>query len=236
MSKHRLFRFKNFNVDHSRSAMKVGTDGVLLGAWADVTDARQILDIGTGSGVIALMLAQRTADDVQIDAVEMEAEDAAQAIENISNSPWPGKIIVHHSSIQSFATSKKYDLIVSNPPFFINSFHPPDPRRIQVRHATSLSQKDLLNAVLSLLHETGKFNIILPAAEGETFVNLAGVTPLHVSRKTLFRGRASKPPERWLLEFTRQHSSVEENELVMYDGDEWSVPYRRLTRDFYLKA
>ena len=236
MSKHRLFRFKNFSVDHSRSAMKVGTDGVLLGAWADTTDARSILDIGTGSGVIALMLAQRTKDDAEIDAVEIEAEDAAQAIENVSTSPWPGKIIVHLSSIQSFATSKKYDLIVSNPPFFTNSFHPPDPRRIQVRHTTSLSYKDLLDAVQRLLHETGKFTIILPAAEGKTFVDLACVTQLHVSRKTLFRGRASKPPERWLLEFTRKSSSLDENELVMYDGEEWSAPYRRLTKDFYLKA
>src|SRR5690349_15209367 len=110
------FHFKQFSVRHDNATMKVGTDGVLLGAWADPGEAKYILDIGTGSGIIALMLAQRTNEDVIIDAVEVEATDAAQAAENISNSPWPAKVLVHHTAIQNFNSERKYDLIVSNPP------------------------------------------------------------------------------------------------------------------------
>ena len=109
------FHFKQFSVRHDRSTMKVGTDGVLLGAWVNVDDSKRILDIGTGSGVIALMLAQRTTSDVLIDAVEVESDDAAQAKENVLQSPWPRRIDVHHTPIQNFHSDECYDLIVSQP-------------------------------------------------------------------------------------------------------------------------
>src|SRR5687767_8887834 len=125
MKRREDFQFKQFSVAHDRSTHKIGTDGVLLGAWVDVRNAHSILDIGTGTGVIALMLAQRCAGDTCIDAVEMEKEDAAQAKENVARSPWPQKVNVVHAMIQAYTPKAEYDLIVSNPPYFINSFLSP---------------------------------------------------------------------------------------------------------------
>src|SRR6266850_1577807 len=145
------FTFKQFIVHHDRCAMKVGTDAVLLGAWAGAAGAKTILDIGTGSGIIALMLAQRTPSYARIDAVEIEQSDFLQASENAQNSPWPEKIIVHHTSIQEYQTDSQYDLIICNPPYFINSLLPPSPFRKQARHAALLPNRDLLTAVKRLL-------------------------------------------------------------------------------------
>src|SRR6187551_2766436 len=146
--------------------MKVGTDAVLLGAWTNVNDVNRILDIGAGSGVIALMLAQRSGNLVHIDAVEIEKEDAMQARENIQRSPWPECISVHEIPIQKFSPEIKYDLIVSNPPYFNNSFQPPDKKRLHTRHTISLDFTELLSSVARLLQPGGRFNVILPFTEG----------------------------------------------------------------------
>lgn len=237
MSKHQLFRFKQFSIDHSASTMKVGTDGVLLGAWLNTNGARRILDIGAGSGVIALMMAQRTDSSAHIDAVEIEEADARQAIENIRNSPWPQKVTVHSVAVQEFRPDQKYDLIVSNPPYFRDSYQPPDVRRVRSRHTTSLSYEDLIACVDRLLHENGTFDVILPPVEGEHVVGLAAAKQLHVTRKFLFRTREHKVPERWLLEFSRYSGTISEGEVLLYDrGEEWSEQYRKLTAEFYLKA
>ena len=237
MSKQRLFRFKKFTVDHSGATMKVGTDGVLLGAWLDIRDAHTILDIGTGSGVIALMMAQRTDVASQIDAVEIEKADAEQAIQNVNNSPWPEKVKVHCQPIQDFRPGLKYDLIVSNPPFFRDSFQPPDVRRRQARHGDTLCHADLIECVCRLLQETGTFNIILPPVEAQLFIDLAKENQLHLTRRCLFRTRAHKAPERWLMEFSRRSGTIYEDEVLLYSsGEHWSEGYRSLTQDFYLKA
>jgi tRNA1Val (adenine37-N6)-methyltransferase len=154
------FHFKKFSVSHAQSTMKVGTDTVLLGAWTKVDHATNILEIGTGNGTIALMLAQRTSDNVCIDAVEIEPTDAAQAQENFLQSPWPAKIRTHPISIQQFENGIKYDIIVSNPPYFINSQRPPDEKRGQARHTISLSQDRKIFFVLgSLVLKHGKINL-----------------------------------------------------------------------------
>lgn len=237
MSKHRLFRFKMFQVDHSKTTMKVGTDGVLLGAWLNIHQAQTILDIGTGCGVIALMMAQRSAATTKIDAVEIEKVDAAQAVENICNSPWPDKVDVHCLPIQNFRPATKYDLIVSNPPFFHDSYQPPDVRRRQSRHGDTLGHRDLIDGVCRLLDETGTFNIILPPVEAQQFVSLAKENRLHLTRRSFFKTRANKPPERWLMEFSQRSGTIYEDEVLLYSsGDEWSEQYRTLTQDFYLRA
>ncbi|RAV98563.1 tRNA1(Val) (adenine(37)-N6)-methyltransferase [Pseudochryseolinea flava] len=230
------FHFKQFSIRHDQSTMKVGTDGVLLGAWADVNDVKSILDIGTGSGVIALMLAQRSATDAFIDAVEIESADTLQARENVSLSRWPKKVHVVQSPIQDFYPGIQYDLIVSNPPYFNNSQIPPDARRVEARHTTLLSHDAMLQAVARLLKPSGHFSVILPYTEGHQCIALALRHDLYCVKQWNFRTRADKPIERLLLTFSLQMTAVDHGEILLYNGDnDWSSEYRALTRDFYLK-
>jgi tRNA1Val (adenine37-N6)-methyltransferase len=233
------FYFKQFAVRHDRCTMKVGTDGVLLGAWAGVDGITRALDIGTGSGVIALMLAQRTSPSVVIDAVEIEKEDADQARENVLNSPWSGRVHVHHSAIQDFRPSSQYDLIITNPPYFSNSQEPPDKRRLQTRHTVTLSYTVLLQHVKKFLTPAGRFCLILPYTEGLQFIEVAKEYQLHCRRQWSFRTRPNKPVERWLMEFTDISGAIEKGAILLYGSDkdeEWSESYKQLTRAFYLKA
>jgi tRNA1Val (adenine37-N6)-methyltransferase len=230
------FRFKQFTIRQQQSTHKVGTDGVLLGAWADVSHVTRILDIGTGTGLIALMLAQRTPTTVFIDAAEIEKADADQATENVQQSPWPSKIKIHHTSIQDFHPGHHYDLIVSNPPFFINSWLPPEKKRAQARHADQLSFDDLLHAVKRLLNPEGKFAVILPFDEAQRFIERAHFGHLYCIRQLAFRSRSQKPIERLLLEFGGTIQPVLREELILHaEGDAWSEAYCQLTRGFYLK-
>jgi tRNA1Val (adenine37-N6)-methyltransferase len=230
------FHFKQFSISHDRSTHKIGTDGVLLGAWVNVQNSSRILDIGTGTGVIALMLAQRTGNDSKIDAVEIEKTDADQARENVKQSPWPEKVKVIHSSIQNFSPGYKYDLIISNPPYFINSWRPPENKRSQARHTDKLSFEELLQSSLKLLQESGKFAVILPYEEGLHFIDLARNFRFYPARQVSLRSRVNKPIERLLLEFSHEHVGNLTGDLILHsEGNEWSDEYRALTRDFYLK-
>jgi len=230
------FQFKQFEVQHDRSTMKVGTDAVLLGAWAHVANASRILDIGTGSGIIALMAAQRTAPATQIDAVEIESQDAAQAADNFSASPWGDRLHIHITPIQDFAPSQPYDVIVSNPPYFVNSQEPPNKRRHEARHTITLDHATLLTAVDRLLQPQGTLNVVLPYTEGLQFISLAKQQRFFCTRQYSFRTREGKPIERWLLEFSRKAGATETGEILLYrEKLEWSDRYVELTRDFYLK-
>lgn len=231
-----MFRFKQFTIEDNRCAHKVGTDGTLLGAWVDVKNARQLLDIGTGSGLIALMLAQRTKPDASIEAIEISLPDYAQACENIKHSPWPKKITAVHTNLQQFDSASLFDCIISNPPYFNKSFKPPNANRIVPRHTETLSYFDLIQHSLRLLSDEGTFNVILPFTEGLQFIDMAAQYSLMLSRKWAFRTRAEKPIERWLLEFRRKAQTLEEGEIRLYStDDEWSDDYKELTKDFYLK-
>ena len=228
------FRFKQFTIAHDRSTMKVGTDAVLLAAWARMHDATALLDIGTGCGVIALMLAQRTIAAAHIHAVEMDVESAAQAAENFAASPWPEKLQVHQTKIQDFDPIMRFDLIISNPPFFNRSLTPPNARRGHARHTSSLGFLDLLHAVDGLLDHHGRFNVILPFNEGNDFIRQAEVFGFRCSRKWKCKSKNSKPWERWLLEWTRMDLPAETGEIVINgSNDHWSDDYIRLTQDFY---
>jgi len=234
--KHTPFRFKQFTIHHDRSTMKVGTDGVLLGAWANINAAQSILDIGTGSGLIALMLAQRATSSIKIDAVELEAHASHEAAENVMHSPWAEKITVHHTPIQQFESTIKYDMIISNPPYFENSQKPPEEKRAITRHTDTLPFQDLLKETVRLLNRDGKFNVILPYQEGLNFIELASKYQLTCNRQWSFRTRKEKPIERLLLEFSYQTKPVETGEIVLYEeGENWSSSYKDLTKDFYLK-
>jgi tRNA1Val (adenine37-N6)-methyltransferase len=215
--------------------MKVGTDAVLLGAWINVDRAKRILDIGTGSGVIAVMIAQRTSDDVLVDAIDYNEEDYAQATENFAASPWSQKLKAHLSSVQQFNPNYQYDLIVSNQPYFSNSLEPPDVKRRNVRHTSTLSFDDLLTSTIRLLTPKGRANFILPTAEGEDLISKATSKDFYCTRKTSFRSKAHKPVERLLLEFSKKNESTNESTIILYDkGNLPSEEYRSLTSDFYL--
>lgn len=232
------FRFKQFEVYHDRCSHKVGTDGVLLGCWVHVKDTdRLLLDVGAGSGLISLMLAQRTHATAYIDAVEVCDEDATQARENVLRSPWPNRIGVHHVPVQAFDPGKRYDLIVTNPPYFRSSLLPPDQRRTTARHANHLSFSDLLDSVLRLLSPGGRFALILPPGEASEFTVLCGQRGLFRNRKTDFHSRKHKPPERVLLEFSLQETAPELSRMTLYEAAEiWSQEYRSLTEEFYIKG
>ncbi|HEU5290593.1 MAG TPA: methyltransferase [Cyclobacteriaceae bacterium] len=229
------FHFKQFSVRHDRSGMKVGTDGTLLGAWTAVTNAKHVLDIGTGTGLIALMLAQRSAD-AKIEAIEIDSAAVDDAYENFTSSPWKDRLTLHHIRMQEFKSPEKFDLIVSNPPFFIGSFKPPDEKRTTARHTETMTFRDLIDASKNLLTEEGKLSIVLPYAEGLHFITLAEQAGLSCSRKWTFRTRPQKPIERLLMEFTRNGTVSDEGEILLYSsGEEWSGSYKALTREFYLK-
>lgn len=230
------FNFKKFSIAHENSSMKVGTDTVLLGSWVNAGQSKDVLDIGTGNGTIALMLAQRTSENTIIDAVEIEKAEALRALENFKRSPWPDKIGLYSISIQQFFPEKKYDLIISNPPYFNNSQAPFNERRYHARHTISLTYEELIASTLRLLKEDGKLNVILPYTEGLQFIELARQSNLFCTRRYSFKTRESKPIERWLLEFSRHKESLDIGEILLYSkGDHWSDSYVDLTRDFYLK-
>ncbi|HMP99538.1 MAG TPA: methyltransferase [Cyclobacteriaceae bacterium] len=236
MNSKAVFYFKKFEVRHSASSMKVGTDAVLLGAWANTDETKVILDIGTGCGVIALMLAQRTSEDAIIDAIDIDEQSCEEAYLNFTTSPWPDKLGVVHTSLQNFHSEKHYDLIVSNPPYFTNSYKPERLTRIHARHTTQLDALTLISAVKKLLHKAGKFCVVLPFTEGLEFSSLCRANGLYCTRKFSVRGRTHKPIERWLLEFQFEEKEVEQGEIIIHDvGDAWAASYRALTKDFYLK-
>jgi tRNA1Val (adenine37-N6)-methyltransferase len=231
------FRFKQFVVHQVHATHKVGTDGVLLGAWLQILqNDNYILDIGTGSALIALMLAQRSAPLTRIDAVEIEKLDAEQAWENVLLSPWPEKIKIHNIAVQQFSGETHYDLIVSNPPFFVNSWLPPEKKRSQARHTHHLSFQDLLSAATRLLKPGGRLALILPYLERVQFIELARTYNLFPIREGTFRSRAHKPVERILLELSQVPREKTKDEIILYsEGENWSDAYKQLTREFYIK-
>ena len=230
------FKFKQFTVHHDRCSVKVGTDGVLLGAWVDVLGCKHILEVGAGSGVISLMLAQRTDFDTSIEAIEIEKNDFEQAKENVIRSPWPEKIKIHHQSFQSFQSDTKFDLIVSNPPYFINSHLSPSFKRSQARHTGSLSYIELITHSIQLLNTSGKLAVVLPFEEGNLFQSLAHENNLHIVRQLTFYSRQGKPQERWLFEFAFEPTAITTQNLILHaKGEDWSDDYKMLMKDFYFK-
>lgn len=235
-----VFHFKRFDIHQTGCSVKVGTDGVLLGAWLRLRDAGSALDIGAGTGVITIMLAQRSSELNRICGVEIDKSAWETAVSNAVCSAWADRIRMHHGSVQEFSMEEKesYDLIVSNPPFFNRGTLSRVPSRNRIRHALSLPYEDLLESAEKLLSPEGYFNIILPGPEGLRFIEMAGTFGLFLTRKTEVFSVREKPVERLLLEFSRYAvSETEEEVLVIHRSKdrEFTRVYRNLTRDFYLK-
>ena len=229
------FAFKQFTVRHDRCAMKVGTDGVLLGAWTDLSHSRRILDIGTGTGLIALMLAQRCMD-VRITAIDLDSAAVEQAQENIQASPWKDRIEALQQDICTYHPNGTFDTIVSNPPYFIDSLKCPDGQRSTARHTDTLDADRLIGKVSELLTSDGRFSIILPAEQTEDLIRVAGEKGLHPSRQTWVITRPGLSPKRILMEFRKIPVTLQPDELVIeLERHVYSEEYIALTKEFYLK-
>jgi tRNA1Val (adenine37-N6)-methyltransferase len=182
------------------------------------------------------MLAQRSKEDVRIDAIEIEERNAGQARENIAGSPWAQKVTVIQQSIESYSTTRQYDLIVSNPPYFSKSLLPPDQHRTLARHTQSLTFENLLASAKNLLSPEGRFSVVLPFVESKRFTDLAAALQLFPARRTTFQSRQHKPIERVLIEFSGEQARTEESSLILYgENGKWSDEYIGLTKEFYKK-
>jgi tRNA1Val (adenine37-N6)-methyltransferase len=234
MGSNNYFKFKQFTVTQEFSAMKVGVDSVILGAWVKINDANTILDVGTGTGLLALMMAQRS--NAMITAIEIDDLAYREAISNIQVSPWPDKIRVINSSFQDFAEkgTTEFDLIISNPPYFENSSQPEDHRRRNARHNDELPFADLINGSLKLLSEKGKLSLILPVNIAQGFCKLAMDSGLYINRTLWVRHRPGKPFHRQFMEFSKKETTIDKSVLVIEDQNEFTEDYKNLTREFYL--
>ena len=228
------FRFKQFAVEQDDVAMKVGTDGVLLGAWAACDGAKRILDIGTGTGVIALQMAQRNTE-AGIYAVEIDEIATRRARSNFDMSPWAERLTVENCAVQEFEPSEKFDLIISNPPYFVDSLQCPDAKRTTARHTQDLSFEELDKAVSRLLAENGTFALILPPAEFERYL---AISPLYLVRRCDVCSVEGGAVKRVMGEFAKAESGglvVENLTVEQAKRGDYTDEYRALTKDFYLK-
>ena len=234
-----MFQFKQFSINQDKTAMKVGTDGVLLGAWAAVVhNPYSILDIGTGTGLIALMLAQRSGAE-HIDALEIDADAFEQAVENFEESPWNDRLFGFHASLDDFMDEledEEYDLIVSNPPFYSENVTSGDESRDIARQSQSLPFEDLIEASSVLLSDTGVLCVIIPFKEEGRFTALATEHDLHLTKITRVKGTPESEIKRSLMAFSRvKPDAVLETELVIETSRHvYTEMYQELTRDFYL--
>jgi tRNA1Val (adenine37-N6)-methyltransferase len=229
------FEFKQFKVFQDKCAMKVGTDAVLIGSWANYQNPGLILDIGTGTGVIALMLAQKF-PDARVDAIDIDANASIQAKENVASSPWSNRVHVVEKSLQEFNPGVQYDLIVSNPPYFINSFKAPESSRTQARQSDHLPYEDLVAGVKQFLKPKGSFFLILPFNEANIFIEQAEKKGIYLNRLTRVKTRKDKTiDKRLMMQFGFERRSFNEM-LLIIETDErgsYSEEYRELTKDFY---
>ncbi len=239
--KNQVFRFKEFEVEHSKSAMKIGTDSVLLGAWTSIDERiNSILDVGSGTGILALQLAQRSHAET-IDAVEIDPDAFEECVTNFENSPWGDRLFCYHASFTEFYSEmdEKYDLIVSNPPYFSEQpkFDVQNTAREKARFQEHLSFEDLLLGVSLLLSAHGEFSVVLPFSEQEKFISVANEYQLYPSDILEVRGQPTSPIKRTLLKFKRNKTeTIPRKELIIeLSRHEYTEEYKDLVKDFYLK-
>lgn len=237
MSHNKYFQFKQFRIEQHHAAMKVNTDGVLLGAWTDVEGINTVLDIGTGTGLITLMIAQRC--NATITGIEIENKAAEEAFQNVQQSKWNDRISILPVSFQQFVatTELRFNLIVSNPPFFSNSEKSRNHDLSVARHNDLLPFADIIDGACKLLTNQGRLSLILPSSEASGFIALAQKQGLNLHRVTDVKPFPDKEQNRVLMEFGRQELPVIENEISVYDHSrkEYSAEFKILVNDFYLK-
>ena len=235
------FKFKEFEVQQDRCAMKIGTDAVLLGSWSTISeDTFSILDVGAGTGVIALMMAQRSSAEV-IDALEIDTEAYEQAVENFEASPWGDRLFCYHASFQEFfqEIEDEYDLIISNPPFYepsqADDIEMSEARKM-ARFSDALPFEHLMYGVANLLSERGRFSVVVPKSEEQKLIEIGTQLELYPSKITRVKGTPDAEVKRSLMEFTFQKKELEIDVLIIETARHQYTPeYIDLTKDFYLK-
>lgn len=235
----KAFQFKQFKIEQDKCAMKIGTDGVLLGAWATIDHQPfSVLDIGAGTGVIALMLAQRSFAEL-IDAIEIEENAYEQSVDNFENSDWGDRLFCYHAALDEFAEEMEgetYDLIISNPPFYDENFTSTEENRNLARFTEALPFEDLVKYSAQLLAEKGKFCTIIPHKNEEEFIQLASKEKLFPQKITRVRGHKNSPIKRSLLQFGFEKTALETSELIIeIERHVYTEDYKNLVKDFYLK-
>jgi tRNA1Val (adenine37-N6)-methyltransferase len=231
------FKFKQFEVDDSQCAMKIGTDAVLLGAWTNCHGAKKILDIGTGSGILALMMAQKS--QAEITAIEIEENACIQAQKNFENSKWNNRIQLKHTSLQNFSAecNDKFDVIISNPPYFINSLKPDKAGRAIARHTDKLNLEELFSCSAKLMHTESTCNIIFPAEHKEQLIQEASKNNMYLVHICEIQPNAKKAANRVMMRFSLTEKSLTQEKMVIEldKRHHYSNEYILLTKDFYLK-
>ena len=238
MSHNKYFQFKQFRIEQHFAAMKVNTDGVLLGAWTNIDGVDTVLDVGTGTGLIALMIAQRNQNSF-ITGIDIDQHAAVEAAENAGKSPWPDRISIQHISFQDFTETKsgKFSLIISNPPFFSNSVKNSNTRLSAARHNHLLPFADIISGTLRMVDEKGRLSIILPVDEADLFIEMAAKNGLFLRRIASVKPFPDKEPNRSLMEFSFLKGETERTVFSVYNETkvDYSQEFMSLARDFYLK-
>lgn len=230
-----MFKFKQFQVEHDRSSMKVGTDGVLLGSWCDVSHASSVLDVGTGCGLIAMMIAQRNAT-ATIDAIDIDADSVQEATGNFATCPWSERLHAVHADFTTYECPKNYDLIVSNPPFFTNGILSPQESRKNARHTLSLTYDQLLAKARSLLTDDGIISIVSPADVVQVILDACKANSLYVNEMVDVIPLENAQCKRVLWEIGKMPVEIKHTSLTIekFPG-EYTEEYIALCKDFYLK-
>ena len=237
MGKDNIFKFKHFSIVQNSSAMKVGTDGVLLGAWTDVESAENVLDIGSGTGVISLMIAQRS--NAIITAVEIEEAASSESEMNFANSKWSNRLNIVNQSVIDFAAThnSQFDHIVCNPPFFNNGVRSSKVQRSIARHNDMLPFDQLIASVANLLTTNGKFDVVIPFDIEQEFIELCSSNKLYIRKRTMVKPNYTRPVKRILISFVNSTvSQIEETEIQIEKEERhnYTDEYKNLTKDFYL--
>ena len=233
-----MFQFKKFTVQQDQCAMKIGTDAVLLGAWCPIeNNPFSVLDIGAGTGILSLMLAQRTFAE-QIDAIEIDESAYEQCVENFENSTWSDRLFCFHAGLDEFVEEPEdeYDIIISNPPFYTDDYKSENEQRDLARFEDALPFEELIDAAALLLSENGIFSVIIPFKEEEKFIQLCNEVDLFPFKITRVKGTKTSEIKRSLLAFSKLKKEIEQTELVIeIERHEYTSDYIALTKDFYLK-
>ncbi len=232
------FIFKQFEVNQDRCAMKIGTDSVLLGAWTSINNNPfSILDIGAGTGILSLMLAQRCSAE-QIDAIEIDDDAYEQCVENFEQSPWSDRLFCYHASLEEFVDEieDQYDLIISNPPFYSDTYKSENKQRDLARFSDAMPFRHLVESVSKLLSKEGSFSVIIPYSQEKDFMVLASKEHLFPKRILRVKGSPSSEIKRSLIEFSFNEIEAEVSELIIETArHQYTEAYINLTKDFYLK-
>jgi len=235
----RPFHFKQFSLSHHRSTMKVGTDAVLLGIWTELDGVEDVLDVGTGCGILPLLLAARKAS-VRVDAVELDAASAREASENFRLSPFAGRLQVFHEDINTFhpaEAGKKYDLVISNPPFFVNDRRPEKKSRQMARHSDTLSYEQLAKAGERFLKQQGRFAVVLPYRESRLFLKAAAEAGLHLHKQMLIFPMPCKEPNRVNLLLGSSAAVPETEKFIIRNEDgSFTLQYLDMVKNYYLST